>query len=255
MRFFLVLILSALIGSAANITNVVSGQKLAAGDRVTTIATASGGGGGGWTPSTPSNTIKQWLRPEELSTSPVTTWTANVGVNLPSVGGTDPTRITAVNNGQPAVRFNGTDNRMKAAFGSNQANPYTIGYILRLQGDTTSFTVIADGSSFNNVLRTVSSQFQAYADNVTDVGILGATDTNWHVMLVTINGASGTVQMDGGSETTYNMGNQVMDGLTLGGNATGSLFRECDVQEVVVWNGVLSGPDKSGWFSYGTTSR
>lgn len=217
----------------------------------------NGGGGGGplWTPSSASNTIKQWVRPEELGTGTITTWNAHVGVNLASVSGTDPVIITSAHNGRPIVRFTGVE-ELTAAFGSHQNFPYTAGYIFKYTGDTSTLGVLFDGYTLDSVVvRTLSSQFNCYSDNGTPT-VFGTTDNNWHVLLITINGSSSTIQIDGSAETSAPLlGNSYMDGLTIGSHIGGVYDSSVDVQEVVVWDGVLGSIDKSSWFTYGVTSR
>lgn len=242
--------------AAPTLTTLTSGQVIGSGTNLAKATAGGGGGGGGWTPSTPSNTLKQWNRPEDLP-SPASTWPAVAGVTLTELGsGSSPVRVDGAHLGQPIVRFDGANKYLQGVFSGNQNYPYTVGIICKLNETDFNRTVLGGNAVEDTVLRSVGGNYQFYSDNGGVQTVLAA-DTSWHCFLFVVNGSSSTYQVDGGTENTSasGIGTAAMHAVTLSNNNGGTTPANVDISEVAVWDGVLGSGDKAAWFTRGVTSR
>lgn len=209
-----------------------------------------------WNPATATNVVKQWNRPEDLPDT-FTNWPAAAGIALSLKGsGASPTKYYVGANGQPYMNFGGTGTKyMQGVFGSTQAAPYTVGLVFRLNETAGNLAIMYGDGTEDTIVNVASGNVRVYSDNGTPVTIMAA-DFNWHTILFKINGASSTWQVDGGTITTNSsLGSATMHAVTLANNNAGTIPCNVDVQEVVVWTGILNTANSASWFNYTTATR
>lgn len=213
-----------------------------------------------WAPTSPSNTLVQWNKADALALSDgtaVSSWTATAGnAATQGTGGSQPLFKTAVKNGLPAIRFDGTDDFLAtAAWGVEQTQPYTIAlaYALRATTVLKNFVDGINGSKRCNISTTNSGGAAVEIYCGANEPHVGTLDTSWHTLLIEVNGASTLYTFDTASEATVSStpGAQNLSGLTLGCAFDGTSGPcNVDIGEVIVWSGALSGGDKTSAVSY-----
>lgn len=216
--------------------------------------------GGAWSPSTPSNILREWLKSDALSLSDgtsVATWTATAGKDATQVTlAAQPVFHIAVKNGLPAILFDGVDDSIGTVnFSSAQAQPYTIMVVFQYLGTLGDSAYLLDGNDSSNrgVIRDGSGDWQLYA--TTGLPSIGTADHNWHILMVEWNDAATKYRFDGNSESTVGStpGTTGIAGLNLGSYSGGSQYGNYYIGEVIVWDGILSSGDKTSAFGYADT--
>lgn len=207
---------------------------------------------GGWTPTSPSNTLVEWLDATTQAFAdgdPVGTWVARAGQNATSTSTARPLFKTNIKNGNPIVRFDGVnDNLITAVFSVEQVQPFTTAVVFKFAATGVQFVfdgIAKRAAFFNNVI-----VWDAFAGSTVAIG--GTADTNWHILFIEWNGASSKYRFDGGSETAFSgtPGANNMDGLTLGASNTLTSFASVDIGEIVIYSSTLGSSDKTSLFTY-----
>ncbi len=213
----------------------------------------------GWTPSTPSNTLVEWLEPDSIGLSDgtaITTWTANAGKNATGSGSTRPLYKTGIKNGHNIVRFDGVDDTMATiAFTVEQTPPYTTMIVFKYS-NTTGVQFLQDGIDAVKRATIFVNGGTLQVLSGASTGAIATADTSWHILLIEWNGASSNYQLDGGTLTTLGSlaGTANFAGITLGTNQDGAFGpASVDVGDVILWTGILSSGDKTSAFSWANT--
>lgn len=216
-------------------------------------------GGGAWSPTTPANTLKQWLQANILpgvDSSDVTTWTASAGVNGTIPGGEDAPILRTGANGKNSlntVQFDGTDDLMNGAFSGSQSQSYTVHLVFKRLGGS---NVVLDGNADNTSRMVFRSNvtWEVYAGSTfTTLSDVPDANNNWHVLRLEVNGASTKYMLDGSSEFTVSTtpGADPLSGFTLAGNYIGAgSHSQTTFAELFIHDDILSAGDKADAYEY-----
>lgn len=195
---------------------------------------------GAFTPASLPN-LTAWYKADALVLSnadPVASWTDSSGAGNHIVGTLlqRPTYNTNVQNGLPAVTFDGVANELGDAFTS--AQPCT--FYLAVKPVT--FAVNAryfDGSAVNNSTfrqRGAADTIGLFAGASLDTAAFGDFIGAWKIITVTANSVSSLIQVGSASAVTGDAGATNPDGFTLG-NAPGGLAAiNATFGEVVIYS-------------------
>lgn len=149
---------------------------------------------------------------------------------------------TAIQNGLPIFRFNGSTDLMTKVFTLNQpCFRFIVFKLLAVNGGAQSG--VADGGAGAQCLlyfaTGASAPLQTYAGVVQDVSAAYGTAT-FERSGVVYNGASSKAVKGTSSITTISPGALGMGGATLGGRADSAGFGQVDIGEVIIGSGALS---------------
>lgn len=177
-------------------------------------------------------------------TDPVETWPDESGNSRDASQGTAGKRplyrLEVTPSGLPAVRFDGTDDRMvTGAFSLSQPN--TVFIVGKGAGVSASSRPFIDGIAstarhyigFNG---TTEWLMNAGGSSLTASG----QDGNYHVFRGLFNGASSSLHIDGVSTVTGDPGSHACGGLSIGARWDDSNFLSCDVARILVYDGTLT---------------
>lgn len=189
-----------------------------------------------------------------LDTAAIVAWLSGIGYIVKwydqSGNGYDATQSTAASqplyvasgqNGRPVLRWDGTDDLLKASVSA--AQPTTI---LTAHKMTSSHRYIYDSNNSDNrqVLVGRSVDYEVYAGNVMyfpGSSVVGP----WYVISSMYDGASSIIYRNGialgGSQ---NVGGQSLSGLTIGARFNNVTFLAGDIAELVICNAALSTADR-----------
>lgn len=180
---------------------------------------------------------------------PVSTWPDASGNGRDATQGTAanrPTYRTGVQNGLPAVRFDGTnDYLLTATFASALSQPNTIFVVAKWSG---SRSYLVDGASTNRnaigyeVASAGSQRVHIYAGSTAMQSAATFTrPSTIEMWLAEVNGASSRFRYQAGLMFIGNPGAQALGRLTIGaGNGGAFSYLNGDVCEIVVYNGSLT---------------
>jgi hypothetical protein len=197
-------------------------------------------------PSTDPSVV-EWLKADALSLTdgaPIVIWPASKGNDLIQVTVTArPIFKTNILNGRPIVRTDGTQQWMASDdFLSAVAQPDQIFVVFRTF-TTSSSDYILSSSTIDTV-----QGIAIFPGNTFDffAGIdqsMGASDTNWHILCVEVNGASSRYSFNGGAFSTMSgsPGTESLSNLEIGGGvgAIGnpSSLSRSDYAEIIIRSG------------------
>lgn len=151
-----------------------------------------------------------------------------------------------IQNGLPAMLFNGTSSYLVAA-ALNLSQPLTLWAIAKYVSFTAASNVMVDATPTDVTLYSTSGgnwAFYAGSSAITQ----GAHDTNWHIHLGVFNGASSVRALDG-AEITGNPGSAGITDFYVGG-LTGGNWGNVYIAEVGVHSGALSSANRNALRSY-----
>lgn len=195
-------------------------------------------------PSTDAAVI-EWLKADALGLAdndPVGTWTASTGNNATQTGAARPTFKTAIQNGKPVVRFDGSGDFMDMADLASQAQPFTVLVVFKINVATsTTYVFGPNTSAAGRDIRfgiTHTDKFSAYSGNGSDLIDFATADLNWHILQLVFNGAVSTYRLDGGARATFSAtpGADAFLGIMLGDYPAGGLYGSMDLGEIIVRN-------------------
>jgi hypothetical protein len=201
--------------------------------------------------------LELWLKADTLVLSdndPVATWTDSSGNGndvTQGTAGTRPLYKTAIQNGLPVVRFDGTDDYMIHTT-LNVSQPGTVfivgktlageGNTRFMDGETTGTDRWIFGTSSTN------ADYQIYAGTSVDTG---TPDTAFHYFTVVFNGASSAGWVDAVSLFASNLGAQnLASGITVGAGQNGDENLTGDIGELLLYDSELSAPDRASVEAY-----
>lgn len=195
--------------------------------------------------------LQLWCRFNQRITvagSGVSQWDDQSGNGNHLLQATDTNRPSLEADG--TILFDGVDNYLKAA-AFTLVQPETV-YFLGKTITYTSGDRLMDGHAGNSAgifqnLATTLSVFSGTQLNSSAKWVLD----NYHALAVVFNGASSSVLIDNGVESTGNAGASNMGGFTLGAWGTGSTaWGHIQVKEVLVYNTVHTAAEKNSIINY-----
>ena len=215
-------------------------------------------GGGAFSPTDVAG-LTVWLKADAITglsdADPVTTWVDSSGNGNDATQATaskKPIYKTSIINGKPIVRFDGTDDYVRTGAFTATATAKTIFCVFN--SDVDIWTYISDGQSHNRgCFLTEPGKLTYHAGG----GQISRT-TSAHVgafVYATIvdNGASSSVNHNGGTPTTGTVNSATYTAATVGtGGAEGTdePFFNGDVAEWLLYDGALSAGDISSVEGY-----
>ena len=179
----------------------------------------------------------------------VTTWTDLSGNGNSPTQGTAarrPTYRTAIHNGLPVVRFDGTDDSLGASF--TLAVPYTV-FLVTIPRTLPANQYAIDGITQNTIgVQSLTTDLYAFGDaGFVRTGVLAVGAFFYYTLIA--NGASSATYFNGGTEITGTEG-AATGGIRLGSAANDTVFGNFDIAEVIVYNTALSAANRASVESY-----
>ena len=171
----------------------------------------------------------------------VNSWEDETGNGHDLTAGSAPTFITDGINGNPAVRFDGTNNYLDVAFSalSQPNNIYAVFRYRSINNDNdTLYDAEADPSDRNLFNQPSNDDFRIFAGEALDGG---NADTNPHISSALFNGSSSTHRIDGAEVASGDAGTESLDGFTVGANRGDANNAPIDIGEILIYP-----EDKSG---------
>jgi hypothetical protein len=163
----------------------------------------------------------------------VSTWTDETGNGYDLTAGTAPTFRTSIINGNPVVRFDGTDDILDVTF-SNIAQPFTVYVVAKYRSVTSGNDILVDSesgneSSFGNGN---NQTYSLFAGSFLDTGV---NNTNESVFSVLFDGVDTNIRQNGGQIGSADGGTNDLSGLTVGARRDNSGFAPVDVGELLIY--------------------
>lgn len=144
-------------------------------------------------------------------------WGAEVGPDLSTTG--EPTVISGEKNGKNVVRYDGTDDGHSGSFASAVSQPVQIFGVFALRsqdGTNANYFFASTGNSNKRAALGENSAkdlfIHAGGSNVDD----GASDLNWHVANIYLDGSNSTLRLDGSQVASGGAGSGNYEGVSLG---------------------------------------
>ena len=189
-------------------------------------------------------TPTHWFRANDLvgaDASAVATWTdlsGNAYNATQATGANQPTLRTSVLGGKSVVRFDGANDFVRTASNGTFSQPSTFVVVAKLNGTGTQKFII-DGMNANRhaLFREATDRWYAFAGTVYD---FAASDNAWNIFVITFNGASSKVWLNGGASFNGSTGAQTYAGVTIGAQSSDNSPMDGDVAEVLAANSALS---------------
>jgi hypothetical protein len=222
-----------------------------------TLASLGVGGAGGISDPTQLAGCVLWLKadaglwqdggastPAASNGDPVGRWDDQSGNGNHVVQATNadrPTLATAVLNGLPVVRFDGTSSSLAVAFTLDQ--PHTRFAVLVNRSPSDGTHILIDGGSGNPSAMVFQTGDVASLNAGTELAGPTVLNSAPHIWRGSFNGASSQISVDGGTASTGDAGSGSAGGITLGTDQTLAQFTDCDVAEVIEYVSALSAGD------------
>jgi len=150
--------------------------------------------------------------------------------------------------GEPGVEFDGTARRLyndDALFTVSQPNTVII---VGKVDSVNNMYFYGAALGINNFGTRGNGAYRLYNGTVLEGG---SVDTNYHYYTCITNGVSSIVRKDGVQIFSGNSGVLSRDGLVLGGDSGGAIFRlDGTIAEFVIWDGILAGDDLTNAEAY-----
>jgi len=192
--------------------------------------------------------LQLWLDASQLGLADgdsVSSWTDLSNKNRHATQATaakKPVFKTNIQNGNPVVRFDGTDDWMSTAAWGDLLQPNTIFIVAKipiaaskiiLDGvDSTKRHQFSTGITENTLI-----QFAGTSATITQLGIRG----NWAIASLAYNSPLSNAYINGVLTNTGNLSTNVLSGLTLGGHPTIDDYHpSTDMGEIIVYNKILT---------------
>lgn len=192
-----------------------------------------------------------WLRGDKGITldgsSNVQTWADQSGAGNTVTQGTAASRPaynTSQIGGQKCVNPNGTSSVLQTA-GNISAFPLTAFAVAKATTQGATQRAIFGGTAGNNHILYENNGGQAACLFGGSAGNTGAqTLTNPHVWMVTVNGASSTIGIDG-AVTAATLASAAVDPLTVCADLTNSIFWDGPIAEIIWYSRLLTAREQS----------
>jgi hypothetical protein len=201
------------------------------------------GGGGGDPVVIPG--LEFWVHaPDLTSAGALGTWpdkTANGFDAVQGVGASQPSVNLTALDGLPGVTFDGTDDHLIADFGGTIAQNMTVVTVAKSER-----SLGTDECFYGNFTGAVNSRFQKLAAGQWDSRHpaptpFGATDTDPHIFVERLSGATSNMRIDGRQQSDLATGANGLDGVTMGALKGGiGNFANVTFYGMLVFNRLLS---------------
>ncbi len=163
-----------------------------------------------------------------------------------------PTLISNSMNGNPVIRFNGTNSKLTLPTSATlgiQSNPYEMFLVAKSSSSNVQF-LFAGGATeqFEYHLNGVGARFIPITSTYLDLGTAGNyTDGNAHIFSARASTSGGAVRVDGidGGTSLANILSSNSGALQLGVRSDGTYYFNGDIAEVIIYNTNLSTSDRS----------
>lgn len=166
--------------------------------------------------------------------------------DLSQSGSQRPLLKLAIQNGKPVVRFDGTNDAMTSATITTKNEPFTV-FTVAKRASAAANGAIFDGKTTNG---------RILLNNVPQYRILGGTaagtsDALWHALSMIANASSDQLWVDGASVIGPSaQGTGVLDGYTVGSDATAANWLNGDIAEVLIYDTALGTTDRQSVEAY-----
>lgn len=179
----------------------------------------------------------------------VSTWSDEEGTDDLSASGA-PTYKTSIQNSEPVVRYDGSDDFHQVSYGSSlsQPNHYFAVFHTRDNADGNTEYWLDGDSNNTNASRDAGDTYAMNAGGGTVSG--GSVTGSWFVMTSLFDGASSYMRVSGTQEISGDPGSSSAGGLTVGARPDGNNPVDADFGEVLVYDASLSSSDEGDVESY-----
>ncbi|KAF0141516.1 MAG: hypothetical protein FD122_1508 [Stygiobacter sp.] len=206
----------------------------------------------------PTTNLKLHLRSDlavTSSSSAVSSWGDVSGLNndaSQSTSANQPTLVSNSMNGNPVIRFNGTNSKLTLPTSATlgiQSNPYEMFVVGKSSSSSIQFLVSGNATEqFEYHLSGVGVRFIPITSAYLDLGSSGAfTDGNAHVFSARASSSGGAIRVDGidGGTSSANILSSNSGALQIGVRSDGTYLFNGDIAEVILYNTNLSTSDRS----------
>lgn len=192
-----------------------------------------------------TNDLVLHLDASELSLSdddPVTSWTDlsdNDYHATQSTGDYQPTFKTNILNGNPVVRFDGTDDYLETtSFSSALSQPNTIFVVWQTNSTGTQFAIDGITTTDRNSIYQRSGEIAFYAGSTQEY--TRDTPFDWLITTALFDGSGSEIWENGDSKATGNTGSQSLTGALIGSRVEYRNFLDGDIAEIIIYDRALS---------------
>lgn len=198
--------------------------------------------------------LKFWAIGDDAPTGAVATWTDESGNGKDATQAVSimrPNKVSSSLNGHAILRFVATNATLLNTADLGVSQPLTICVVIKCSSATivTQQAPLTGASSFSGLFLTTSSKWAMYGGSSAIEG--SAIDTNAHLLIIILNGASSVMYLDGASNATGSPGVSGIAAFGIGGlvNIASQSF-DGDLGEVAVYSGAFTGGNIASWTSY-----
>jgi hypothetical protein len=198
---------------------------------------------------------KLWLAADQITgkndADALSTWGDLSGNGNNVVQATEANRPlykTNIQNSLPAVRFDGSNDRMTVTFTLTQPCSY---YVVFVKKATSTDRRIIDGVAGRCGLNIKQTTQYLVADATTGLpNATGMVNGTTYIARGIFNGASSSVALNNAAYTTGNAGVTNPGGITLAAFIDGTFNGQVDICEVCVYQGAVSSADETALLGY-----
>ena len=133
-------------------------------------------------------------------------------------------------NGKPAIQFDGVDDMLQKDFAPDIAQPLTLFHVRRYRSNGVKCALSYNGATYADI--NVSSQFRSNYGSYIGGPSQNTSQGLWYSLA---NGTSSEIALDGATATSGSAGTNGLEKLTIG-SANGSLITELTTQEIIIFN-------------------
>ncbi|MBI3123887.1 MAG: T9SS type A sorting domain-containing protein [Ignavibacteriales bacterium] len=169
-----------------------------------------------------------------------------------STSANQPTLVSNSMNGNPVIRFNGTNSKLTLPTSATigiQNNSYEMFVVAKSASSNVQFLISGNATEqFEYHLSGVGVRFIPITSAYLDLGSSGAfTDGNAHIFSGRASSSGGAVRVDGidGGTSSANILSSNSGALQLGVRSDGAYYFNGDIAEVILYNTNLSASDRS----------
>jgi hypothetical protein len=192
--------------------------------------------------------LMQWIRADlgiTLNGSTVSAWADQSGSNNHYLQGTasrQPTVLASALNGQPAVRFDGSDDLMSCA-GFALSQPYTVVAVAAMRRNVGGMIT---WGGLNVYLYHPSNGWRIYG-GTSQIDTAIAPYDNYYIVAGMFNGASSSIFKNNDAAVTGSIGTDGFSGATIGNYFTGAdlYCEQLDLAELLIYSKALSASEWS----------
>ena len=179
----------------------------------------------------------------------VTTWTDETGNGNDLTEGTAPTFQTGVINGNPVVRFDGSNQFLNVLYNSSISTPIEVYAVfqLRTAGETNAY--LYDGSTQNEKVFRQTGEGNWEVRISGDAAVGSPTDTNAHIMGGLYGDSEHVFRLDGAQDASVTTTGGTADGFTTGADGSDGNFAPVDFGEILVYDGSPTTADVESYLS------